>query len=265
MIDSKLQEVVLKFIDEMGYNENPNVLGIFLYGSSITGYATEISDVDIHVITKNTAILYRGVQKVDGYKFEYFEKPLEDLYLTLDNEFETQNNALLSMIGKGILIYNVGEEAEKLQNAVLEKHSRPIPPVNSEIAKELVCIINTRVDRLEKLLTKDRFFFKFYCGVVLEKILLFYHRLLGCPVIPYEKSLDIYNDSEYRKAFCYEPIPEEKFIELYKNVIYSDSLEETMYYIRGLFDYARRNVDVDPENYRIQILSRNDPKNLNHK
>lgn len=265
MVDPKLNEVVLNFIETMGYKENPDVLGIFLYGSALTGYATEGSDVDIHVITKDTAILYRGVINIDGFKFEYFEKPLEDLYLTLDNEFETQNNALLSMIGKGEIVYANGEEAGKLQADVLEKHSHPLPPINPEIAKELVCIIHTRVNRLEKMLNKDRYFFKAYYGNVLEKIILFYHRLLGCPIIPYEKSLRIYTDENYRKVFCNGPVPEDKFIEFYKCVIYSESLEETMYYMRGLFDYATRNVDVDPENYRIQILSRNDPNNLNHK
>lgn len=264
MINENLRKAVDNYIKEMGYLDNPDVLGIFLYGSALTGYATEGSDVDIHVITKDIGILIRGVKNIDGYKFEYFEKPLEDLYLTLENEFLTQNNALLPIIGRGEIVFSRGEEAEKLQKDVLEKHSHPLPPIDSEVAKELVCIIDTKVNRLEKMLTNNRYFFRAYYGTVLEKIMLFYHRLLGCPIIPYEKSDRLYIDEDYRESFCKVTIADEKFIELYRGVVYSDSLEEIMYYMRGLFDYAKRNVDVDPENYRIRILSRNDPNNLNH-
>ncbi len=60
----------------MGYLENPHVLGIVVYGSYVAGYNHNKSDVDLHIVMDNSSRIYRGVMMVDGFKIEYFEKPI---------------------------------------------------------------------------------------------------------------------------------------------------------------------------------------------
>ena len=94
------------FMNEMKYFDNPRVLGVVVSGSYTTGYQRKGSDIDIHVvmktglmerITKNFKI-YRGVKIVDGFKVEYFEKPISDLYKSAKNDFYTHGNDLVPII-----------------------------------------------------------------------------------------------------------------------------------------------------------------------
>ena len=48
MIDVLL--IIQKFIANMKYLENEHFLGMFFYGSFLTGYNNKNSDIDLHVI-----------------------------------------------------------------------------------------------------------------------------------------------------------------------------------------------------------------------
>lgn len=44
------EAIIKKFIKSMGYLDNKHVLGVFFYGSFLTGYNNKKSDIDLHVI-----------------------------------------------------------------------------------------------------------------------------------------------------------------------------------------------------------------------
>lgn len=101
------KRAVAAFIENKKYLVNKDVLGIVLYGSYITGYNHIKSDIDIHIImSSNTKELIRGSEVHNGYKIEYFEKPLHDIYESIENDFLTQCNSLLPIIGKGIILFD---------------------------------------------------------------------------------------------------------------------------------------------------------------
>ena len=47
-------EAITKFIEKMGYTSNEHFLGAIVYGSSLTGFNTETSDIDLHIIFDNS-------------------------------------------------------------------------------------------------------------------------------------------------------------------------------------------------------------------
>ena len=79
-------------MEEIGYTSNEHFLGAIVYGSSLTGFNTETSDIDLHIIFDNNDPnrIIRGESLVDGKNIEYFEKPIEDVYLMAENEFQNQ-------------------------------------------------------------------------------------------------------------------------------------------------------------------------------
>ena len=97
-----IEEKILTFINEMGYLNNEHVLGILFYGSYLTGVNTTNSDIDLHIIFDNDepTHLIRGNKIIDGTRIEYFEKPIEDIYQTIDEDYNSQNNASLTIFGK---------------------------------------------------------------------------------------------------------------------------------------------------------------------
>ena len=146
-----IEEKILSFINDMGYIDNEHVLGILFYGSYLTGLNTENSDIDLHIIFDNTDPnhLIRGNKVIDGIRIEYFEKTLEDVYQTVNEDYTNQNNATLTIIGTSKIIYAKDKQIKRLQEYVVNKFSNPLPPLSDDEAKEQVSLLNNRLEKLE--------------------------------------------------------------------------------------------------------------------
>ena len=260
------QVAITKFIDKMNYLGNEHVLGIVVYGSYTTGYNHKSSDIDMHIITDDSENkLYRGVSTVNGFKIEYFEKPISDIYISVDNDFLTNENPYLTIIGYGKIIFDRDGAIKKLQEYTIEKYDNPIPPLSGEDAKEMAYIIDNRISKLKSMFINNRPEFTYNYYLDIEKIRKFYSRLCGCANIPVDKSFKVYTDNEYRDSFCKSTIPDDKFIKMYFNAVTNaGSKEEKLNIITELYSYATRNLTLDPNDYRILIKSRNNPINKNH-
>ena len=103
---NKILDIINKFIVEMGYLENEHVLGVFFYGSYLSGFNNKNSDIDLHIIFDDSDPLHliRGNKYIDGIRIEYFETPISDEYMTVENEFLSQNNSVLSILGTSKII-----------------------------------------------------------------------------------------------------------------------------------------------------------------
>ncbi len=95
-----------------------NCEGVVFYGSRSTGFGTEESDIDLQVIFNDNHPLMRGVTFLEGYRFEFFEKTLSDMYGRAIYDFQHQSNVMLSMIGNGISIFDRNGEIQKLKDYV---------------------------------------------------------------------------------------------------------------------------------------------------
>ena len=254
-------DTILKFVDKMGYLENENVLGCFFYGSYLTGFNNSISDIDLHIIFDNTDPMHliRGNDYIDGIRIEYFEKPINDLYLSVDNDFNNQNNALLSILGTARIIFDKKGELYRLQQYTLDKFSKPLPPLDDEDAREYVSILNNRMKKLEKAANDNSPFFNHLYHLTIEKIRKFYHKLNGMPEVQTSKVFRVYTDEEYRKSFYKDNIPEDEFVAMYLDAICDTSIDiqNKLKKAKCLFDYSKRNVSLDENSYRIIIKSRN--------
>ena len=256
----KAEEIVITFINKMGYLENEHVLGCFLYGSYTTGYSTKNSDIDVLVVydNKDPKHLIRGNDYVNDTRIEYFEKPINDLYLSLDNDFENQCNALLSIVGTSKIMFDRGGLLE-LREAVLEKYKEPMPKLDEETTREYVSILNNRMEKVKQAFETKSPYFNLLYYATLEKIRKFYHKLNGMPTIPTSKVYRVYTDEEYRKSFYKDDIPEEEFVKLFLNAACIEcNIDEKYETICKLYEYAKRNVSLEEKEYRILIKSRNE-------
>lgn len=262
----RFRSTLQKFIEENKYLTNDNVLGIVVYGSSTTGFFHDLSDIDVHIIMNNIVKEFiRGAVMIDGFKIEYFEKPLYDLYESAENDFYMQKNALVPIIGYGEILFDRYGYIEKLQNYVLEIYKKPLPPLELNDAKEMAVIIGNRLSKLKIMAKVRRFDFDYQYHLLIEKIRKFYSRLCGCPDIPVTKAYKIYTDDDYREAFCHGKVPEEDFITLYFEAIgCQGDIEEKLEYATKLYEYTTRDLKINLNHYRIRIKSRNNPMNTNH-
>jgi predicted nucleotidyltransferase/CRISPR/Cas system CSM-associated protein Csm2 small subunit len=248
------------FIQKMGYLQNEDVLGIMFYGSYLTGTNSANSDIDLHIIMNNNnpEKLIRGSDLVNGIRIEYFEKPIADIYDSVENDFNNQNNALLSMFGYGYIIYDRFGDIVKLQQYIIEKFNQPLPPLSKEEAKEMVSILNNRMEKVVAFYeTNNPAFIHFY-HLTVEKIRKFYHKLIGAPEIQTSKVVRVYLDHVYRETICKGIIPEQEFIDKYLSAIYDiESNHSKINKIKELFECSKRDVKFDEKKHRILIKSRN--------
>ena len=255
-----LKDKILSFVQDMGYLNNEHVLGILFYGSYFTGFNEENSDIDLHIVFDNEDPnhLIRGNKVIDGTRIEYFEKPLADIYQTVNEDFLHQNNATLTIFGISKIIYAKDNQLKQLQEYVVSKFATPLPSLSDDEAKEQVSIINNRMEKLKQYAETDSPYFEHLYHLTIEKIRRFYHNLMGIPRIETSKGFRLYTDEKYRRAFCINQIPERFFIEMYFEAISNINLDKIQKYnlVYKLYEFAKRNVVLDKD-YRISIKSRN--------
>ena len=253
------------FVKEMDYLTDEHCLGAIVYGSSLTGFNNENSDIDLHIIFDNTdpTHLIRGSKIVEDTKIEYFEKPINDVYLSIENGYLNQNNALFSMIGNGSIVFERNDQLRKLQQYALDRFEERMPALGEEETKEQVSIINNRMEKLEKFAINDSPQFDHLYHLTIDKIRKFYHKKSGIPKIQTSKVYRIYTDEEYRESM-YKENPEPEFVSMYLDLITTDSTSklEKLQMVKDFYNYATRNINLGDE-YRILIKSRNTGKNEN--
>lgn len=256
----KYEIAIQKFIQDMGYLENEHVLGAFFYGSYLTGLQHEGSDIDMHIVFDNTnpLHLFRGNKHYEDIKIEYFEKPIHDLYLSLDNAIQTRNVAWFSILGTSKILFDKKEELQKLQKYALEVYQEPLAKLDENTAKEHVSIINNRMEKLEKCVEDNSLMFTHLYHVTIEKIRKFYHEISGLPIVSTTKVERIYTDEKYRLSYNGFEAPEQTFIEMYLDACYDieSSNEVKLEKVKALWNYAKRDIELGHD-YRILIRSRN--------
>ena len=254
-----IEEKILRFVNEMDYLNNKHVLGILFYGSYLTGLNTNNSDIDLQIIFDNEDHNHfiRGNKIIDGTRIEYFEKPIEDIYLTVNEDYINQNNATLTIYGTSKIIYAKDNQVKLLQEYIVNKFSTPLPPLSDDEAKEQVSIINNRMEKLQKYAETDSPYFEHLYHLTIDKIRKFYHKSIGIPKISTSKVYRIYTDEDYRKS-VYKENPEQEFINMYLNLITTNCENKLLklQMIKDFYNYATRNINLG-NNYRILIKSKN--------
>ena len=102
METSNINNIILEFINKMDYLNNKHVLGCFFYGSFVTGFNNNDSDIDLHIIfdDSNPKHLIRENDNINGRRIEYFEKPIESKE-TIEDEEEPKRLVKKPSNGKG--------------------------------------------------------------------------------------------------------------------------------------------------------------------
>ena len=250
-------EAITKFIEKMGYTSNEHFLGAIVYGSSLTGFNTETSDIDLHIIFDNSDPnrIIRGESLVGGKKIEYFEKTIEDVYLMAENEFSNQNNASYSIIGKGEIVYERKGALTNLQKYVINRFKDNLPPLNIDEAREQISIIDNKIQKLENLAKDDSSYFNHLYHIVLEKMRKTHHRIIGISKIPTSKVHKIYTDEAYRKS-TYKTNPAHDFVEDYLNLVTQGKDKKQMLEsLKSFYNKVKQNIELGDE-YRIPIKTK---------
>ncbi len=257
---NKYLDIINMFIDNMNYKNNSHFLGVYFYGSCLTGFNNSSSDIDLHIIFDDSDLnhIFRGVSYIDGIKIEYFEKCISDVYLSVKNDIKECNWSWYSMIGKSYIICDKNDELKKLQEYTVSTYKN-ISGLDEEDILEYVSIINNRMDKLKKCLDEDSFNFYSLFYITVEKVRRFYHSIHGFPKINTSKIYRVYKDDNYRKSYFPFEFVSYEFKRIYLEIIESKDLDKNKLFslLLELYNYVLDGRKLDSE-FRIHIKSRND-------
>lgn len=257
----KYLKIINKFIEKMNYRNNSHYLGVYFYGSSLTGFNNDDSDIDLHVIfddSDNTHI-YRGVCYIDGFKIEYFEKCISDLYLSVKNDIKEMNGSWYSMLGTSKIIEDKNDKLLELKKYTLAVYSKGLPKMDNQDIMEKISIIDNRMKRLKKLsLDNTTNFYSLYY-ITIEKIRRFYHSINGLPKINTSKIYRVYKCDEYRKSYFPGEFVSDEFKKLYFDLIETEERDKKVLFgkLEKFYDYVKDGRKLDSE-FRLKIKSRNE-------
>lgn len=260
----KVYEIIQKFIKEKKFIQDENVIGILFYGSSRYGLNNKNSDIDLLIVYDDSNYqfpLIRGNAYVDGMRIEYFKKTIREIYINAEEDFMTQSNASLSIIGKAEIIYEKNSTMHCLQEYILNKFKNGVPPITEDRAREKLATINNRIERLEKYAVSEQYgyYFDHLYNLIIEMIRRFYHELNGIPRIETYKGFKLYTNQKYQDMFSIDYIPEPEFLKMYFELVQNQEKnpKERLDEIKKFYEYAKRTLDFDENNHRISIKSRN--------
>lgn len=244
------RETIEKFIKKMKYRENPDVLGVFFYGSAKEGRANKYSDIDLHVLTLCDKT-YRGRVCLEGHIIEYFEKPLASILPALKKDFSVNRTTYVSMLAEAEIIFEKEDALSNLQKEILRQYAKYsiVLPSENKLTKEFFSI-SVNVERLEAMFETNSAFFESFYYTTLDDIRKFYQLKNGLTAdIPRSRVYRIYT-SEHKDKF--KKLPDDIFIKHYLNAIENtSSRDEMLRNIRQIYKYVSQNIDIDINNCRF--------------
>lgn len=254
-------DIIEKFIDKMNYRNNKHYLGVYFYGSVLTGYNNKYSDIDLHVIFDDSdpEHIYRGVCYIEENKIEYFEKCISDVYLSVNNDICDRSFSWYSIIGTSKIVDDREGMLRQLQEYTLKVYSNGLSKMDEQDIMENISIINNRMEKLRKSCYEDspNFYSLYY--ITVEKIRRFYHAINGLPKINTSKVYRIYKDDDYRRTYYSGKFVSSEFKEMYFNLIETDSRDkkELMDNLEEFYVYVKNGRELSKNDFKIKIKSRN--------
>mgnify|MGYP003312737545 CR=1 FL=1 len=123
IIMDKYLNIINKFINKMNYKNNSRFLGVYFYGSCLTGFNGDDSDIDLHIIfdDSDSKHIFRGVSYIDGVKIEYFEKCISDVYLSVKNDIKDRCASTIERLFKDINSKNYEPQIQLIQETLIEE------------------------------------------------------------------------------------------------------------------------------------------------
>lgn len=220
------------------YEEDDDVIGALLCGSYASGNQNETSDIDVHLILKDSAsYTERGNTESNSYLIEYFMNPAWKIKEDIENEFLINKLVTANMFAYGKIIYDVEGKVKELQDFALEYIDKTLPIISQDKIDKNNYHVWDYLDELKVSLSEERDDFDLIYYHLLDYIYDAYLEYLGLSKIPRNKRIKILTDEEYRKKYHVFKLPEKEFIKLYMNCHEKTSRDAMYNNIKKIVNY----------------------------
>jgi predicted nucleotidyltransferase len=225
------------------WKKNPEVTGIIVCGSYITGNPTKHSDIDIQIILKRGCIWReRGNKIVDGILMEYFANPPEMVLRYLEDDLKKRRIIEAHMLTTGRVILDKNGEIKKLQELgkeYLKKSFDEMPVFKIEFAKYHMFDM---ADNLEEVYARKTPDFNFVYYNFLYTLFDFYCKFLKYNEINANKVFRFLTDKKDQAKYKLPNFPDEVFRKRFVKAMTLKNSKEMLNEFKGLVKYVQNKM-----------------------
>ncbi|MEK6890070.1 MAG: nucleotidyltransferase domain-containing protein [Nanoarchaeota archaeon] len=201
-LPEKYRRILDEFIEK--YKNDKNVVGIILTGSFVHSNLDKNSDLDIHIILKDSKFRERGNTYVKGIEIEYFINPIKQI----EEYFKHEKKGTAHMFSNSLVLYEKGNYLKKLIKKAKSIILKPGKKMSSfEIEESKYHLDDLEKDLEDVYEKKDWFAFEAISIQILEKAI---ETFLKIKRVRREKAKRLLN---------YLDIIDSKFSKLYGSVL----------------------------------------------
>ncbi len=259
-INPEIENLLNEFLQTYIYPEildKDNLLAVVTYGSALTGYASQNSDIDLLVVLNYAEETTRGVRIFKGRKIEYFIKPIEK-FLSEAIKFTKANcPSHVALQQNAYFLFDRGNFLSNILKADVSFYNknREIPKENFDL--KLVQIEN-RIASLKNIYERDG---KEFCMVyfnIVEMLRSLHSKRNDEAEIPFAKAYRIYTNPEYYAKFVSNNAgnkkPDPQFVSLYRKCVEEHVDKQIMLKnLFNLYDYEKQFYKINPTGYEIKL------------
>jgi len=199
-----------------GWKKNPDVSGIILAGSYVTGNPTKNSDLDIQIILRRGCEWReRGNKIVDGFLMEYFANPSERIMGYLEDDEKRRRRIESHMLITGKIMFDRDGEVKKLKDVAktyLYKSFDKMPESKVELNKYHLWDM---MDNLEEVYERKLGDFSYVYFNFLRNLFDVYMEYLAQPDYSENKTIRFLLDKKDRAKYKIQELKDKKFSNLF--------------------------------------------------
>lgn len=259
-INPEIEALLVEFLDTHIYPQildKDNLLAVLTYGSALTGYASQNSDIDLLILLNYAEETIRGVKYFKGRKIEYFIKPIEK-FLSESVKFTKSNcPSHVALQQNAHFLFDRGNFVSNVLKADVEFYNKNRQIPNEKFDLKLVQIEN-RIASLKNIYGRQgNEFYMVYFNIV-EMLRSLHSKRNDEAEIPFAKAYRIYTDPEYYNKFVSNNAsnkkPDAQFVSLYKNCVEEHSDQKKMLKnLENLYNYEKQFYKLNPTDYEIKL------------
>lgn len=190
IIEKKYKEALDIFVEK--HKKNINVIAILVSGSIIHSKPDKNSDLDVHIILRESASRERGNTWINGVEVEYFINPINQI----EHYFKTEINAphTAHMLANSLVLYKKDNTIDRLICRAKIAMSKKLPKMSKVgIENAKYHIDDIRKDLEDVYLKEDLFAFNLTFNRLLSECLKIFYEIKQEPI---EKSKRIESSIE---------------------------------------------------------------------
>lgn len=257
----EVRKLIQEFKDKNDIMNHELVTGMVAYGSRVNHFESDISDLDILLVTSGKDC-YKGGQLIEGVKIEMGIYAIDKL-LSLIYEDKINNNRFFSSVfNTGLVEKNVDHVVDSLKEFVNTRYMGGMEKrkMHPEVKKELQKLY------MHLVTSKDGIYEDFYYYNLIELIRNSYIYINNCSRLAFTKVYDVYQNNLFMNTYYQLKMPPNNFLSTFLIALSTNG-----YYNRKkIIDELLRMIGIEPfyiPTYRdsFKITDINDFDDLEYK